>query len=193
MTATDVLRTPEDDYKELRALTSLIKNKDIREFTEHMLDKEVPDYFKHVPASSSGKYHPPYALGDGGLVRHTIAAVKMVVHLCSLEYVHIDSNTRDKMISATILHDSFKQGLKGVSGHTVKDHAKVASDEIIRVSKERDLETAGGHIARLVLTHMGEFGKNKPGNRIEFFIHLADYLASRKDILIDFNVPTTVR
>ena len=28
--------------------------------------KLLPDYFFVVPASSTGKYHPDYALGDGG-------------------------------------------------------------------------------------------------------------------------------
>ena len=38
---------------------------------------QLPDYFYEVAASSTGKYHPSYALGDGGLVRHTIAAVRI--------------------------------------------------------------------------------------------------------------------
>lgn len=181
------------DYKTLRGMTSLINNKAIRDFVEYMMDKEVPDYFKHVPASSSGRYHPPYALGDGGLVRHTIAAVKILVHITSLEYLHIDSLTRDKMIAATILHDAYKQGRKGETRHTVKDHAKVSHDEIIKCASENDLETVGDQIAKLVLSHMGEWSNNKPGNRIAFLVHLSDYLASRKDILINFDIPTEVR
>lgn len=182
------------DYEKLRSLTSLIKNKAIREFTEHMLDNEVPEYFKTVPASSSGKYHPPYALGEGGLVRHTIAAVKFIVHITSLEYVQVDSITRDKMIAATILHDTFKQGRTGESGHTTKDHHRVGYQEIVKCAKEQDLETVGEQIGRLVLTHMGEWTPNsKPGNKVAFLVHLSDYLASRKDILVDFDVPTEVR
>ena len=30
----------------------------------------LPEYFFHEAASSSGKYHPDYALGEGGLLRH---------------------------------------------------------------------------------------------------------------------------
>ena len=37
----------------------------------------LPEYFFEVAASSTGKYHPVYALGVGGLVRHTIAAVEI--------------------------------------------------------------------------------------------------------------------
>jgi hypothetical protein len=98
------------------------------------------------------------------------------------------------MISATILHDAFKQGRKGETGHTVKDHAKVAHDEIVKCAALiDDMEETGDSIAKLVLSHMGSWGANKPGNRISFLVHLADYLASRKDILIDFDFPTEIR
>ena len=41
----------------------------------------LPDYFFEVPASSTGKYHPSFSLGDGGLVRHTKVAVRIAVEL----------------------------------------------------------------------------------------------------------------
>ena len=34
----------------------------------------LPDYFYEVPASSTGKYHPSFALNKGGLLRHTKVA-----------------------------------------------------------------------------------------------------------------------
>lgn len=54
---------------------SLIKNENIRNFVKEFLNT-VPDYFFTVAASSTGKYHPNYALGEGGLVRHTKAATR---------------------------------------------------------------------------------------------------------------------
>ena len=33
------------------------------------LINKLPDYFFEIPASSTGKYHPEFTLGDGGLVR----------------------------------------------------------------------------------------------------------------------------
>lgn len=186
------------DYDTLRGLTKLIKSKDIRKFVEDFFDNEVPSYFKTVPASSSGKYHPPYALGDGGLVRHTIAAVKFMVHISELEYLQINSIMRDRMIAAVMMHDTFKQGKTGGTGHTTKDHAREASQEIFKVasmpSANKEIEADCKIIARLVSTHMGEWTpKCKPGNRYEFLVHLADFLASRKDILVDFNLPTEIR
>ena len=35
----------------------------------------LPDYFFKVAASSTGKYHPAFSLGDGGLLRHTKVAI----------------------------------------------------------------------------------------------------------------------
>ena len=37
----------------------------------------LPDYFFRVAASSTGKYHPAFSLGEGGLLRHTKAAVRI--------------------------------------------------------------------------------------------------------------------
>lgn len=185
----------QNDYDKLRSMTSLINNKEIRGFVEKFFDEQVPEYFKHVPASSSGKYHPAYALGDGGLCRHVIATVKMVVHITSLKYLRIDSIMRDKMIAAAMLHDAFKQGLDGSGQHTVKDHARVAAQEITKYASDlSDIDPERPTISRMVATHMGEWGgKTQPGNRYEFLVHLADYLASRKDIIIDFDIPTERR
>ena len=57
-----------------------IKNERIKRSLVIMLDK-LPDYFYEVPASSTGKYHPEYALGKGGLVRHTKAAIRIAKEL----------------------------------------------------------------------------------------------------------------
>ena len=73
-----------------------ISNDVIHDFVSVALDK-LPEYFWSVPASSSGKYHPSYALGNGGLVRHTIAAVNIADILFNLEQYQkiFDSDTRD--------------------------------------------------------------------------------------------------
>jgi len=57
-----------------------IKDPKIREFTEKAIE-DMPDYFFEATSSSSGKYHPSYALGNGGLLRHTRAAVRIAVEL----------------------------------------------------------------------------------------------------------------
>ena len=54
---------------------ALIQNEDYRNFIKDYLDNYVPDYFWEIGASSSGKYHPQFSQGKGGLVRHTKAVV----------------------------------------------------------------------------------------------------------------------
>jgi hypothetical protein len=59
----------------------LIKNPAIKNIAKQGVDL-LPDYFFKVPASSTGKYHPSFALGEGGLYRHVRAAVGIAVELC---------------------------------------------------------------------------------------------------------------
>ena len=72
----------------------------------------LPDYFFEIPASSTGKYHPDYALGKGGLLRHTKAAVRIAYELLGDECIgnKYTSNEKDLMIMALVLHDGLKSG-----------------------------------------------------------------------------------
>ena len=65
---------------ELKTITS----DDIRDFAKVVLD-DAPDYFFKVAASSTGKYHQAYALGDGGLMRHTKAVLRIYNYIIGLE------------------------------------------------------------------------------------------------------------
>ena len=47
-----------------------IKDDNLNAFAKELI-ANAEDYFFTVPASSSGKYHPQFSLGVGGLVRHT--------------------------------------------------------------------------------------------------------------------------
>jgi len=77
-----------------------IVDKQIKAFTEHVLNN-APDYFWLVSSSSSGKYHPEQSQGEGGLVRHTKAAVYFAVKLC--EVYGVTGSMKDCVISACIL------------------------------------------------------------------------------------------
>ena len=57
-------------------ILATIVNEDIREFAQ-MLVEGLPSYIWEVGASSTGKYHPAFSLGEGGLLRHTKVAVKI--------------------------------------------------------------------------------------------------------------------
>ena len=85
-----------------RGELDLISNHKYRECAREILDELVPEYFYDVPASSTGKYHPWYSLGYGGLVRHTKAAFKIAKDLLNLkQYEALDE---DAILVAILLH-----------------------------------------------------------------------------------------
>lgn len=67
-----------EKYKYFETELNSIKDKTIRKLTIDVLEK-VNEKFFTEPASSTGKYHPDYAQGEGGLYRHTCAAVKLLI------------------------------------------------------------------------------------------------------------------
>jgi hypothetical protein len=154
------------------------------------------DYFFTIPASSSGKNHPPFSLGEGGLVRHTKCVVYMVECLC--ESFNIDEYKKDMLIVAALAHDIKKQGdcAEGL-GHTVHEHPLLAARYVQEVYVESDiviLDGVVGIIAEMISTHMGKWGANPkyignkkplpfPQTECEKILQAADYLASRKEIL----------
>ena len=88
-----------------------IKDKRIRESARILLEN-LPEYFYKVPASSSGKYHPDFASGEGGLVRHSKVAAKMAYELYQITpYDRLFSSLeKDVMILSLLIHDGLKKG-----------------------------------------------------------------------------------
>lgn len=167
----------EREWEYLLNLTSKIKDKDLAAYTKAKLEA-TPMYFRSIAASQSGKFHPLYALGDGGLVRHTIVAVLIGLDIVNLEYFQFKQTDKDAIISGLILHDSRKCGNHADSdGFTRKDHPKLAADTVMDDYPE---------VGRNILAHMGEWGNNKPGNLKQFCTHLADYIGSRRLLDVDF-------
>ena len=170
----------------------LIKDEDIRDSLRVLIDK-IPDYFFTIPAASTGKYHPSYAQGDGGLVRHTKAAVRMAHELFGI--YKFPDRTKDLIILSLILHDSVKKG-EEESKYTLFDHPLVAGEFIkkyrdeLKLTKE-DLE----FVCSAIASHMGRFNTSEysdvilplPKTPEEKFVHMCDYLASRKVININFD------
>lgn len=172
----------------------LIKDEQIKTFATWALC-ELPDYFFEVPASSTGKYHPQYALGDGGLVRHTKAAVRIASTLFNLEMYDFNPRQKDFMITALLLHDGAKSGIpKGK--YTVQDHPQQVCKYLEEQFTNGDLEdhednhpsiTGRNIIYGLIETHMGQWHEPKPTTPGQQFVHLCDYLASRKLFEVNFD------
>jgi hypothetical protein len=158
----------------------------------------LPDYFFSVPASSTGKYHPAYSLGLGGLARHTRAAVRIAMELARMDDYKFTPDEIDLAVAALLVHDGWKSGVVQET-YSRADHPKVAALEL---QKNANLNTLLSPeqfeiYLRLVARHMGQWNKdyksgmelmNKPETPLEKFVHLCDYLASRKCLTMDFDV-----
>lgn len=177
----------------------LIKNEELKKFAKYCMER-VPEYFFKVAASSTGKYHPAYTLGEGGLVRHVKAAVKIAESLLTLE--QNQNLDHDVIIFALIFHDCLKHG-KEDKGHTEFLHPKLAADfiwdlylEYVNYPDSKDIKgIAIDDICDCIDSHMGEWNTNKytdemletPYTDNEKFVHVCDYLASRKFINVEVN------
>lgn len=157
----------------------------------------LPDYFFEVPASSTGKYHPTFALGEAGLVRHTKAAVRFAYELANnncIGNVFTDLE-KDLIIMSLIMHDGCKSGLTK-SQYTVADHPLIVS-KLIKDNKDKLTlkEEEINLLCSMIETHMGEFNKDYrgnailplPSNKYQKFVHMCDYLASKKFLDIKFS------
>ena len=175
---------------------SYIKNNDYKEDIKFLV-RNLPDYFFEVPASSTGKYHPKYTLGVGGLVRHTKAAVRLAYELLNDPVIGDKYTDREKdlMIMSLIIHDGLKSG-REKSKYTKVEHPLLACDYIeenmdnLNMSDE-DIE----FMCNVISSHMGPWNKDFDGNEVlpvpknkyQNFVHMCDYLASRKAVLFEFD------
>ena len=108
-------------HTEFNKEISYIKNERIRNSLITILDL-LPDYFYHIPASSTGKYHPEFTLGDKGLVRHTKAAVRIAYELLQDSAINnFTSDEKDLLLFALTIHDGLKNGINH-DKYTAFDH-----------------------------------------------------------------------
>jgi hypothetical protein len=154
----------------------MIKNEQIRTNTQ-LIYGELPDYFEKVAASSTGKYHPRFSLGEGGLLRHTQCAVEIAIELFRIKGFNILQE--DIILSSLILHDGLKHGHIHTK-YTIKDHAEQMADWL--KTKWKDNYFDGSlNIISCIETHMGQWSiRREPETELEHFVHMCDYLASRK-------------
>ena len=78
---------------------NLIVNEDLRMAVKSYMEEATPDYFWTDGASSSGKYHPKFSQGEGGLVRHTKAVVMFAEELLRMSsYAYMREEYKDYVI-----------------------------------------------------------------------------------------------
>lgn len=178
---------------------STIVNEDIREFAK-VLVEGLPKYIWEVGASSTGKYHPQYSLGIGGLMRHQIAVVRFLNYFFELEQYNSKFTSRecDLMRVAGLCHDGRKSGEQSDyerSKFTKFDHPLQMANVIRGYEGQYLNHDELEFIAHCIESHMGQWSTDrkssvvlpKPTDEYQQFVHLADYLASRKDLTMAFD------
>lgn len=160
-----------------------IQEPSIKQFVAKAMEK-VPDYFWHVPASASGRFHPLDTLGDCGLVLHTKRVVYLVMEIAKV--FKLEGEKLDVLRAAAILHDSFKNGLKN-EGHTEEDHPLIVRYQLKDLAKETE---RFDEIMDAIECHQGLWGPQPlrmPKSPLEWALHIADFVASRTAVYLYFS------
>ena len=175
---------------------SYIKDETYRNDAAYLISI-LPDYFFEVPASSTGKYHPSFSQGKQGLVRHTKVALKIAKDILDLEYMSNDfnQNEKDLILIAILFHDTQKLG-NPQEKYTKFDHPLLAANFIEEHKNQTTFtESEIELIKKMISSHMGEWNTSsysittlpKPKNKFEFFVHMCDYLSSKKYLDVKFD------
>lgn len=169
-----------------------IEDREFRKLIAAFIE-QAPDYVGTVPASSTGKHHPSFDNGEGGLVRHLKMCVCVAEELMGLEaYEGVE---KDSVIAACLLHDMYKNGYTD-SGRTVYTHADICYHEFSRFAEQwvekskkyhskktiQKLEGFVRYTADGIRWHMGQWGC-EPRSTLygrTGVVQLADYISSRK-------------
>lgn len=176
---------------------ALIQNEALRLLVQNVL-ASCPSCFWSMPAATTGKYHPAISLGEGGLIRHTKAVVRIAQHLLTMQDILPGHPWHDSVLAACILHDCCKKS--DDEKYTAFDHPTraarlIQSEATLLACTDDSLLTPATvrSICSMVEAHMGRWNTDPrqpdvtlpvPLTPLEKLVHAADYLASRKDITL---------
>lgn len=172
-----------------------IKSDDIKESALFMINI-LPDYFFEIPASSTGKYHPKFAASEHGLVKHTKVAVRIAYELLNNPAINkFTDREKDLIIMAIILHDGLKSGINH-ERYTRVDHPLLVVNYIKENRanlKLSDVEI--DELCNMIASHMGPWNTDYNGNEVlpvpktakERFVHMCDFLSSKKFLDVEFD------
>ena len=176
----------------------LIVDINLQDFVRFFFNEKCGDWFWKSGASSSGKYHPQFTKGEGGLVRHTKAVAWVCEELLRMSsYAYMRAEYKDYARVACLLHDTRKYG----SGDTedkdcYKEHGRLAADAVAAAWLSFfDQGEAPELLLMAIRSHMGQWVEDRddrPFTNIDRLVHMADYIASRPfwdipDITTEYN------
>jgi 7,8-dihydroneopterin 2',3'-cyclic phosphate phosphodiesterase len=170
----------------LRALTSRIRDKSLREKTLEVL--------KNPSFEVAGKKHEGLSLDvspaglshhhcyPGGYVEHIVSAAEIALALCdSVEKIYHGKVNRDLVLAGILLHDVFKVvtyeerktgGYDSTRLADYLDHLSLATAELVRRGFPLEL-------VHIVSAHHGAYGPIRPRTVEALICHLADLADSR--------------
>ena len=165
----------------------LIVDVDLQAAVRSYMEECVADWFYETGASSSGKYHPKFSQGVGGLVRHTKAVVMFAQELLRMNsYGYMKAEFKDYVYAACIIHDTAKYGLTGELDKSVYPEHAANAAKMFKEWCEKNFDfTPSPYLLDAVRSHMGQWSthpEDKPFTTLDRCVHLADYMASRSFI-----------
>jgi uncharacterized protein (DUF3820 family) len=139
-----------------------------------------------------------------GLMRHQIAVVRFINLFLELEQYQNEftSRERDLMRLAGLIHDGRKSGAQEdyeKSKYTKFNHPILMADVVRSFDGEYLNHDEIEMVAEAISKHMGQWNFDKktsvilpkPNDNLSKLVHLADYLASRKSLTMEFENYTT--
>lgn len=161
-----------------------IQDVELQDFVRFFLNEVVGDWFWKSGASSSGKFHPAFAQGEGGLVRHTKAVCWVCEELLKLNtYAYMREDYKDYARVACILHDTCKYGEGNeINKDCYRQHGAIATSKIDSAWVFFFGHNAPDLLLMAVKSHMGQWTEPKedrPFTSVDRLVHLSDYIASR--------------
>lgn len=171
------------DLEFFRNELSLINDPEIARLAEDVL-VNAPKYIWYVPASITGKYHPPDDNVPGGLCWH----LKKTAWLGYRMFDNLGLCT-DIGVVAGLLHDIAHRGLEGTPDddyESYQKHGELASYKLDQMWAVMDSKSSGvlwAMIVACVASHMGKWGTRKPETVEQIAFHLADVAASTRGLV----------
>ena len=169
---------------------SWVKNPETRALTAKLLDL-APPYFAEKPSSSTGKYHSGWSNQVGGLRMHT-RGVAYVAKELAPAYSLSDAET-DGAIIASLAHDLIKYGFAGGQWTTKTHEHEGATFFKKAVEKLGVTLPCYKEIYEAIDWHQGSWctTPNSPPfpegfSKLAQVVHVADMVASRKEIRFNF-------
>lgn len=168
-----------------------ISDPELKLFATEVL-KQLPDYFFTVSVSSTGKYHPEFASGEGGLVRHTKAALIVAEKLfenTTVKELQLTEHEKDLARVSILLHDGCKRG-DDENGPTLHDHPNIIvrhiqqfQDElppILVIDLDQILMAISSHSGQWTTSKYSYIKLDRPESNLDKVVHISDYIASLK-------------